>query len=119
MKVKTYHDLKMLPFKQMRERMTLTRIHGKPTWYKVENLVQECKAIVLDCQTSYSWSGQYVFLVEIQGTAQKPISLTLVYVPPVQPPNQHAEILPVTITHITSTLTAENDLHKHDWAIIT
>ena len=40
------------------------------------------------------------------------------YVAPTQPLNRHAEIVPTTTAHQLALLTAENDLLKHDWAIV-
>ena len=56
--------------------------------------------------------GHYGFLAEIQGAVQYLISTTLVYVEPVQPPNQHVGITAQTTGHNTRVLKKENHLLK-------
>ena len=117
MAVTSYHDLETSTFTRMRA-MTLTRIQGKPSWHQLEKLILECETSALDCAVKYDWSGRYGLLGEIQEPERYFATTGLQYVAPIEPPNRHPEILPATTAHRSALLTADNDLLKHDWAII-
>ena len=117
MAVTSYHDLETSTFTRMRD-MTLTRIQGKPSWHQLEKMIRECETTALDCTVKYEWSGQYGLLAEIQEPERYFETTGLQYVAPIEPPNRHPEILPATTAHRSALLTADNDLLKHDWAII-
>ena len=117
MAVTSYHDLETSTFTRMRA-MTLTRIHGKPSWHQLVKMIKECKTTALGCTVEYGWSGQFGLLAEIQELEQYLATTGFQYVAPTQPPNRHEEIVPTTTAHRSALLTAENDLLKHDWAIV-
>ena len=98
MTVTSYHDLETSTFTRMRA-MTLTRIHGKPSWHQLEKMILECKTTALDCTVEYEWLGQYGLLAEIQKAARYVGTTGFQYVAPTQPPNRHAEIVPTTTAH--------------------
>ena len=117
MTVTSYHDLETSTFTRIRT-MTLTRIHAKPSWHQLEKMILECETTALDCTVEYGWLGQYGLLAEIQEAARYLATTGFQYVAPTQPPNRHAEIVPATTAHRSALLTAENDLLKHNWAIV-
>ena len=114
--VTSYHDLETSTFIRIRA-MTLTRIHGKPSWHQLKKMILECKTTALDCTVEYGWSGQFGLLAEIQEPERYLETTGFQYVAPIEPPNRHPEILPATTAHRSALLTAENDLLKHDCAI--
>ena len=116
MSVTFYYDLQTPTFNQIKAKF-LTRIHGKPTWNQVKTLIQEYEEITLNCVTSYTWSGDYGLLTDIQGAARLTMS-NLAYVAPVQPLNHHMGKRSMAIAYQTGVLTAENNLLKHNWAIV-
>ena len=88
MTVTSYHDLVTSTFTCIRA-MTLTRIHGKPSWHQLEKMKLECETTVLDCTVKYGWSGQYGLLAEIQEAARYLATTGFQYVATTQPPNRH------------------------------
>ena len=91
MAVTSYHDLETSTFTRMRV-MTLTRIHGKPSWHQLEKMVLECETTALDCAVEYGWSGQYGLLVEIQEPERYLATTGFQYVAPTQPPTRHEAV---------------------------
>ena len=67
MAVTSYHDLETSRFNRIRTK-TLKRMHAKPTWHQIENMIQEYKVTTLDCETPYAWLQDYGLHVEIQDT---------------------------------------------------
>jgi hypothetical protein len=117
MTVSSYHDLETSTFERVRTK-TLTRIHGKPSWHQLETLIQECEEAALDCETSYEWSQDYGLLAEIQEPERYLATTGLIYNAPEEPPIRHSGIHPTTTAHRVALLTAENDVARHDWAIV-
>ena len=113
----SYHDLETSTYDRVRAK-TLTRIHGKPTWHQLETMIQECEETALDCETSYAWSQDYGLLAEIQEPGRYLATTGIEYIAPTEPPIRHAGIHGTTTAHRAALLTAENDVERHDWAII-
>ena len=53
----------------------------------------------MDCDVSYTWSGEYGLIAETQGEARYPTETQQIYVEPIKPPHQHAVVLANTIQH--------------------
>ena len=109
----SYHDLEDSTYKWIRAQ-PFTRIHGKPTWDRVERLHEEAADVAMDCDVSYTWLNEHVLLAEILGPVKYLAGTTLVYVEPTKPPHQHAGIFANTSQHRTRLLTAANNLLQHD-----
>jgi hypothetical protein len=114
------HALEKATFDAVRAR-PFTKIMGrKPTWRQAEGLIKEMMDAALSCDVTYSWAGEFGLLAEIIGAAKYAADNPTLepYTPPVQPPNQHAEINDGGTAAQLKQLEIENDLALRDFAMV-
>ena len=107
----SYHKIESSTYTAIRE-MPLLRILGTPTWQQKENMLSKLKELAINLKVHYDWAGDYGLLAIIIGTAMYQTDMTLVYIPPTQPPNRHASINDRSTSAQRDEFNAENNLLK-------